>query len=138
MKFIKMIALSLAMLSLVTLVSCAKNVCDVCKKEPPAHSVNASKKVELCDFCYQKLIQTETDSDLETIKETAFENLTEKQKNYIVIFVEERTYYYAGIMGEPAGEQLDATVRAEAADRYGKTSDQIKAIVDAHKAKYAK
>ena len=76
----------------------------------------------------------ETDLDVETIKETPFESLTEKQKNYIVIFVEERIMYYDGMYGAEINDELRATVHAEAGEKYNKTADQVKEIVAAHDA----
>ena len=129
----KIIALSLATLSLLTLLSCGEKVCHMCKKVPPTHSIKSSKKVELCDYCYQRAVMTETDSDVEGIKSTSFEALTDKQKNYIVIFVEERFTYYDSIIGEPVTDELTESIYTEASKKYDKTVDQIKSLFDAHK-----
>ncbi len=130
----KIIAVSLAALSLVTLISCGEKVCDICKRVPPTHSIKSSKKAELCDYCYQKAVQTETENDVETIKNTDFSALTDRQKNYIVIFVEERIIYYDAFLGELINDELRAKVYNEAAERYSKTAEQVKELVLAHDA----
>ena len=132
MKFTKIIALSLATLSLIALTSCGKKVCDVCKEVPPTHEVNANRKADLCDYCYQRIVQTETDVDVEMIKETDFASLNASQKNYIVIFVNERISYYNAMFGEDISDELTAKVCDEAATKYAKTSDEVKALLDAH------
>jgi hypothetical protein len=136
MKFTKIIAITLIAASLITFSSCAKNVCDACRVAEPNHTITHEKeKVNLCNYCYQRLIQTETDADVSIIKETAFESLTDEQKNYIVIYVIET------IDGDEATnvdglsrEEISENVYNKAATKYQKTADQIKSLVDAHKA----
>ena len=131
MKFTKMIALSLAAVSLLTLTSCGKKVCDVCKTDPPTQEVKVEKrKVDLCDYCYQKLVLTETDVDVEMIKETEFGALTDAQKNYIIIYVEERIGYYNAMFAENLNDELIAKACDEAAAKYSKTADEVKALFE--------
>ena len=132
MKFTKIIALLLAALSLIALTSCGKKYCDICKEVPPTHSVKEGRKADLCDYCYQRVIQIETDIDVEMIKETDFASLTDAHKNYIVIYVKERIGYYNAMWGESINDELMNKVYAEASQKYAKTADQIKSIVDAH------
>ena len=132
MKFTKIIALSLATVSLLALTSCGKKVCDVCKIDPPTQEVKVDKrKVDLCDYCYQKLVLTETEVDVDMIKETEFGALTEAQKNYIIIYVEERISYYNAMFGENVNDELIAKACDEAAAKYAKTADEVKSIFDA-------
>lgn len=132
MKITKIIAISLAAISILSLSSCAKKFCDVCKEVPPTHSIKSPREADLCDFCYQRAILLETDVDVATIKETDFAALTDAQKNYIVIFVKERIGYYDTMWGEPVNDELEAKVLDEAAVRYDKTAEEIKSLVDAH------
>ena len=131
MKFTKMIALSLAAVSLLALTSCGKKVCDVCKTDPPTQEVKVEKrKVDLCDYCYQKLVLTETDVDVEMIKETEFGALTDAQKNYIIIYVEERIGYYNAMFAENLNDELISKACDEAAAKYSKTADEVKALFE--------
>ena len=131
MKFTKIIALSLAAVSLLTLTSCGKKVCDVCKTDPPTQEVKVEKrKVDLCDYCYQKLVLTETDVDVEMIKETEFGALTDAQKNYIIIYVEERIGYYNAMFAENLNDELISKACDEAAAKYEKTADEVKALFE--------
>ena len=131
MKFTKMIALSLAAVSLLALTSCGKKVCDVCKADPPTQEVKVEKrKVDLCDYCYQKLVLTETDVDVEMIKETEFGALTDAQKNYIIIYVEERIGYYNAMFAENLNDELISKACDEAAAKYEKTADEVKALFE--------
>ena len=131
MKFTKIIALSLAAVSLLTLTSCGKKVCDVCKTDPPTQEVKVEKrKVDLCDYCYQKLVLTETDVDVEMIKETEFGALTDAHKNYIIIYVEERIGYYNALFAENLNDELISKACDEAAAKYEKTADEVKALFE--------
>ena len=136
MRSIKIIALAIAAASIFSLASCSEDVCDVCRQNPPTHSINSRQKAELCDFCYQKAIQTETEADVKSIKETPFESLTQKQKNYIIIFTDETINGYdaTNIDGLSTDEIRDKVLN-EAAERYSKTVDQIKSIIEAHEQK---
>lgn len=138
MKFTKIIALSLATVSLLSLTACGKKVCDVCHEVPPTHSVNEGREADLCDYCYQSIILIETDVDVEMIKETDFNSLTNAQKNYIVIFVKEQVGYYNAMWGENINDELMNKVYNEAAQKYSKTAEQVKTLVDAHNNRTAK
>ncbi len=132
MKFRKTIALALALVSLIALPSCGKKACDVCGLDEPAHVVkqNSKKKVDLCDYCYQKAVALETDADVASIKETAFESLSDRQKNYIVIFATEAIDGYDAMNIDGSSiDQIRERVYKEAAAKYNKTEEQIKTLV---------
>ena len=136
MKFTRIIAITLIAASLITLSSCGKKVCDACRVAEPNHTITHEKeKVDLCDYCYQRLVQLESDADVSIIKETAFESLSDEQKNYIVIYVTETIDgYEATNVDGLSHEEISEKVYNEAATKYQKTADQIKSLVDAHKA----
>ena len=132
MKFTKIIALVLALISLLAFASCGKKVCDVCRQDTPEHEVKLSnkKKVELCGFCYQKAVALETDADVASIKETPFESLSEKQKNYIIIFTTEAIDGYDALNIDGSSyEEIQERAFSEAAAKYNKSVDQIKSLV---------
>ena len=133
MKFTKIIAASIAAVSIMALSSCGTKICDVCHQVPPTRSIESPREADLCDYCYQRIVQTETETDTAHIKATEFSALSDSQKNYIVIFVEERSAYYDAMLGLDFEGDVMETTYAEAAERYSKTVDQIKSIMEAHK-----
>ena len=138
MKITRILALTIAAASILALSSCGQKYCDACKEVPPTHSVNEGREADLCDYCYQKLILTETDVDVEMIKETEFSALTDAQKNYIIIYVEERIGYYNAMFAENVNDELIAKACEEAAAKYAKTADEVKSLFNAHQTRASK
>lgn len=135
----KTIALSLATLSLLSLVACAKEeddpmICDICKTNPTSHFAASAEETEYCDYCYLRVVDRETEDDAASIRATAFDALTTDQKYYVIIYVEERIAVEEAILEEEHSHKLVDTeaIYAEASTRYSKSVNEIKALVETH------
>lgn len=133
MKITKIIALSLAAVALLSMASCKKKgYCEICHVVPSTHFESEEIESDMCDYCYQRIVKRETDSDAAAIRKTDFEALTDEQKNYIVIYFEERAAFYNAVLQVEHSHATEDEAYKEAAQKYSKTEEQIKSLVEAH------
>ena len=130
MKLKRFLIIALAAVSAASLVSCSKKVCDYCKINEPTENVELDQKYRLCDACYVRVVNIETEQDVIDTANTAFEALTLEQKIHIVMWIESVCGRYDAMLGMNVDNELLSEVFEDAATRYNKTPEQIKTIWD--------
>ncbi len=112
--------------------SCEK-ICDVCNEKNAVHVYKAVGTYDLCEDCYKRISGNQnevSETDIKTIIDTPYSNLSRQQKLTIIRWIENRYQYYDDKEGKYVGDKYTKTIFNEAASKYNKTYDQISNIWD--------